>query len=141
MDLPEHRDVVRGLALSVRMDAILDSHKWDAVLPEIESLEFLESTHQFNEVITALIGRYHPSPGLFHFTDKNHLLIHLGLDGRFINPGLGSCYQGEELMRIVKQLVGKQSRASKPPLVLSQSLLRYCYGLSLDLYRPDGWWS
>ena len=140
MGKAEHRDILCGLEASSEMDKILDSHIEYPCLPEAVATKFCKMAFDFGACVTSLVRFYHPEVPVFHHTDKLHLLLHLGLISKYINPGLGSCYQGEEMMGVVRRIVNSSARASKPATALKTSMARYCRGLSFDFCRSQEWW-
>ena len=138
--LPQHRYMLVGLHASRDLDKILDSHRRDFILPPLAAKEFQDGCHLFCQCTAALIRCYHPSTPAFHYTEKFHLLLHLAACSRYVNPDFGSCYQGEELMAIVRRILAASSRASQPHVACNTGMARYTDGLGMDLAKPFGFW-
>ena len=139
-DITAHRDMLSGLVASNRLDQILDACRGEVVLPPHLQTEYQAKSHTYCQVITALIWKYHPHVVVFHYTEKAHVLLHMALISQYINPDLGSCYAGEELMAVVRRIVASSSRASKPITACNTSLKKYARGIAMDLELPYGVW-
>ena len=64
---------------------------------------------------------------------KNHYLMHLGVAARYINPLIGSCYQGETLMQVAKKMVKVSAGGSSLTHGTNAAMLKYSYALGFDL--------
>ena len=74
------------------------------------------------------------------FTENAHLLLHMALFSGYVNPDLGSCYMGEELMAVIRRIVASSGRDSKPITACNVALRKYVRGVGMDLESPYGIW-
>ena len=114
MGVAAHRDVIAGLEASVETDIMLDAHAGQACMDERSADRFCAVAFDFGVCVVVLVYQYHPDVPMFHLTDTSHLLLHMGFIGKWINPGIGSCTQGEEMMAIARRIVATSARGSKP---------------------------
>lgn len=131
-----HALTTRGLRMSVRIDEILAENKHTYRLPPDEAKEFRKCCFDFCKVECALIKKFHrsdPAIPLFHYTIKSQGLMHLGVVAGYINPSMGSCYQGETLMRTAKRVVASSANGSAPLVAANNAIEKYCYAVSFDL--------
>ena len=137
----QHRLVRMVLKASVAMEAILKQNVGNYRLPPVDATAFAGWTFQYNACVAAL-GNYFRSRGvwLFHFTIKNHYLLHIALDAGQTSPAMTWCYQGEDLMHKVKILVQASCRGTCPQKLVSKFLKKYMHGISYDIMDPQQWW-
>ena len=133
-------EVARGLQLSITIDELIHSHTGEYVLPPNIGRKVRKCCFEFNQTVTWLIQKLHPGVQAFHYTIKSHYLLHMGLVSEYINPELAACDQGEDLMKVVKRLIGMCTRASPGHVAARTAMKRYVHGLGLDLLHagdPD----
>ena len=65
--------------------------------------------------------------------------MHMGLVAQFINPSLGSCYQGEGLMQVIKQITKASANGATPKLAANIALKKYSYALTFNIRKSSGW--
>jgi len=135
-----HRDMLSGLKNPRRLDQILDGCRGQCMLPADLRVEYRSCSFTYCQAITALIWGYHPHVPAFHFTEKAHLLLHMAVLSEYVNPDLGSCYMGEELMAVMRRIVASSGRGSKPITVCNVSMRKYVRGVGMDLELPYGIW-
>ena len=138
-DLPHHRDVLVGLHSSARLDEILADHRNKPRLPPDAAEEF-RRCFDFCLAQSALIAHYHPGVALYNVTTKSHYLMHLGMIAAFVNPSMGACWQGEDLMKVVRKMVGSCANGSKPAGALRSSIDKYARALSFEFGASGEWW-
>lgn len=103
-----HELALRGLKCSVRIDEVLDANQGPYVLPPAAAKEVEDMCFEFFRVNATLVLTFHratPAVALSNCTMENHYLMHVGVATRYINPLVGSCYQGETLMQVAKKMV------------------------------------
>ena len=135
-----HRDMIRALDVSQSLDRILDAAGSAPILDDENRVKFKDGCFLFGQCLTSLIHHFHPHTPLFNWTEKTHLLLHMGVQSQWINPNLGSCYQGEELMAVARRIIAASCRASKPATACNTAMDRYADGLSLEIVKPYGFW-
>ena len=96
--------------------------------------KFMKDAFEFCLVETALGEHFHPLHlAIFHFTIKSHYLLHIGMIARYINPRLGWCYSGEDMMGKIKHLVQHTYDGTPPHVLVNKTMKKYAYGLGFDL--------
>ena len=134
------RQVCLALELVCRMEQIVDDHRETYKWPEPIAKEFEKCTVTFCQLSTAIGNAFHDrGVKLFNYTIKYHYLLHIGLMCHFLNPVLAWCYQGEDLMKIVKHLIQSSHSGSAPPLAVSKTITKYVNGLGYDLMMGSIW--
>ena len=58
------------------------------------AVKFKDGCFLFGQCLVSLIHHFHPHTPLFNWTEKTHLLLHMGVQSGWINPNLGSCTKG-----------------------------------------------
>jgi len=130
------RHMKMGLKATVDMENIMSV--WSAVYrwPRNVHREFDRNAIKFCLVQTALGEHFHPLRiALFHFTIKSHYLLHIALASLYINPRLGWCYSGEDMMGKVKHLIQGTYRGTPVHVLVSKTMRKYANGLAFDMSR------
>ena len=136
--LCQARMILRALKLSVEIEDIVTASEDLINYPPDLAKKFLDTCCSYCKVISWLAGHFHTKPGAqgryFNYTYKFHELMHVGHASRFLNPVLGWCYQGEDLLQRVKKIVGSAARLSKSrPHVANMALDKYVRGYEYQL--------
>ena len=129
----EHRNIKLGLDNCIEIDRLLDDHANLYALPENAGIDLKRNCFEFCQILTALIGHYHPGQALFNFTIKTHYLMHFGQIGMYMNPALGACHEGEDLMKVVKRLVVSSATGLDMQGQIRKAFAKYARGLAMDL--------
>ena len=66
-----------------------------------------------------------------------HYLLHLGICAQYVNPSLGACWAGEDLMLIVRRLVKSCSFGVRPAKGQASAMEKYAFALHLELQFAD----
>ena len=128
----QHRDVLRALDASSRIDTLFYRNSRAYRFPEEDHRSVVAAAQTFLECTTALIQFYRSIGNpCFHFTIKYHQLQHLCLQAQYTNPMMGSCYQGEELMQTVRRLLQVSANGASLLTAQSTALQKYSQGLSM----------
>ena len=102
---PEQRYIRHALDNCIRIDELLDNHLGCFALPPEVAVELRRNCFEFWQMQTALITHFQPEQKIFNYTIKSHDLLHFGMVGAYVNPILGACHQGEDLMKVAKRMV------------------------------------
>ena len=129
----QHRDIRDGLAASSEIDRILHEHRGLPRFPPAVRVKFRKACFTYMQSQAALINFYHPGTPLFNTAVKSHYILHLGLICEFINPSLGACWQGEDMMRVVRRLLQSCANGARPETAALNSMKKYCMALSFEL--------
>ena len=135
--LSRHSSPYGNLQFELKVDGSLAQLK----VPALNVFAFIalacERSHMcflFAQCQNALIHHYHPHVALFNMTSKMHYVLHMGLIAQYINPGLGSCWQGEDLMNVAPRLVRAASAGNTPGiLVQNKAMDKYVYAMSFEV--------
>lgn len=132
----KHQDMLDGLEASARIESVLKEYKSHYRFPADIAEMFRKDCFTFAQCQNALIHAYHPDVPLFNTTSKTHCVQHLGLIAAYINPGLGSCWQGEDLMQVARKLVQAASAgATTAPQVQCKAMKNYVQAMSFEMMR------
>ena len=97
------------------------------------SRSFQRLVNNYNSVIVQLGTHFHTRPSeearLFNFTIKNHILEHIGLDSRVLNPALVWGYPSEDFLMRVRKLVQSSCHGSPPLKTQATVMLKYSYAI------------
>ena len=130
----QDRQIFAGLTACLDMEHLLDTHKDDYIMPKTAAAEFKDATHRFFQLNTIVGQHFHPMlTKLFHHTIKFHGLLHLGLIAAFMNPRMGSCFAGEDLMHKIKMIVQSCQSGSGGHVLVSKVMSKYVQGFGLSL--------
>ena len=129
----QHRDIRDGLAASSEIDRILHEHRGLPRFPPAVRVKFRKACFTYVQSQAALINFYHPDIALYNVTTKSHYILHLGLICEFINPSLGACWQGEDMMRVVRRLLQSCANGARPAMAARIGMQKYCMALSFEL--------
>lgn len=129
---PQEQEMMAIFKHILRVEEVLDDHADDFALPPAAAAKFEESAVAIVQLTTSLANFYHPKGILlFNFTIKHHYLQHLSLICHYANPRLGLCYQGEDFMGKVKQIIQASQRGTGPAVVQKKAMLKYAQALSM----------
>ena len=128
----QHKTAKLLLGLAGSIEELIDDHKDEYRLSVSVAANWKKLCQGFVQVNAKLGHHYHPQKiMLFHFTIKFHYLLHIAMLGQGLNPRLGWCYCGENMMQVCKSIVQASHLGSPPPLVVNKVMTRYARGLSL----------
>ena len=131
---PQHRDMLEGLAASEQVDKIIGRNMMNYRPSEADAVLLVDSAYEFNRRNAALIQYFRSvKKNLFNFTIKFHYLLELALVGEYTNPSYGSCYQGEEMMAVVRKLISSCATSARPEVAANNAMQKYIGGLSMLL--------
>ena len=128
----QHKHVKLVLVMACKLDEIIDAHPDEYRLPTAVSADF-KKTCQVLVQGSAALGQHYHNLGifLFHFTVKHHYLLHIAILSEFMNPRLGWCFAGEDMMHKVKTIYHGCHRGSPPHKAADKALQKYCQGLAI----------
>ena len=124
-----------GLKASIRMDVILEENKSCVKCPPVVYDEFATAGMNFLIIFNAL-GNYYsdvrrPAMKLFNVTIKAHYLCHCILQAKHLNPRLGWCYAGEDVMFRVRRLLASNTKHNSPSNCTNSFATQYRVGMHL----------
>lgn len=132
--LDEHDCILLALDNCIRIDEVLDLNVTSYRLPPADAKVLTDACFEFGQCMTMLIQHYHPlNANLFHFTIQTHYLMHFGLAAKYINPAMGACHAGEDLMKVVKRLISSSAASLPPDKARSKAIDKYLFGLGFSL--------
>ena len=137
----QHRTVRILLTTSVKMEHMMETHKSYFRIPSDDAKIFKDTVYQYVAATSSLGSFYHPrSEWLFHFTIKCHYMLHIARSCHEINPRVGWCYQGEDMMNKTKTLVQSCARGTPTHTLISKLMKKYTIGLSYLVMDHSRWW-
>ena len=132
----QHRDVRLAQRASAGLEDIIDQNARAYRLQGQPAFKFAHPCFLYVGAVSNLGMHYHArGMWLFHFTIKFHYLLHIGLDCTEINPRVGWCYGGEDMMRIVKIVVQSCARGTAPQALVGKVGKKYMVGLPYESIR------
>ena len=137
----QHRDVLKGLTCSARIDDLLHEHRKKPRLPLETRTEFRRMSFEFCAAQSALVAFYHPGTPLHNITSKSHYLMHIGMISSFMNPSLGACWQNEDMMKLVRKLCASSSYGSPNAHAQKTAMYKYSRALGFELAYLGRWWA
>ena len=132
MDAAHHRDMVDGLEATMGIEQIIHEHKHHAKFPAGVAAEFRRLCFRFGQCQDSLIRHFHPDTPLFNVTVKTHYVLHLGLIAAYLNPHLGACWSGEDLMQIVRRLLVSCAPGCTPVQSQLKAIRKYALAMSFE---------
>ena len=120
---------------SVAIDSILNHNRCHAILPPDQKNLLMTAIQNYNRLVQALGAFFHPQGiGLFNYTIKNHVMLHIGLDSDCLNPILGWSFGAEDFMQRVRHLVGASSHGSSAMHLQNNVMVKWVRGFELNLW-------
>ena len=138
--LEVHRKIELVLRTSAHLDAILEEHAAEFVLPEEAAADFKSTGHVHLSMFYELKAHFaNESGSLFQLTQKGHYVMHCCLRGDEMNPRRVWCYSGEDFMGKCRDLAASSSRGNVLWQVSQKMVKKYLRALDLTLTDPDAW--
>ena len=135
----QHQQIMLIFKSILNIELILDHHAAEYRFPPEVAKDFQNYAFGFVALSTALSKHYHTRGILlFNFTIKFHYTMHLGLMAAYINPRLGWCYSGEDMMQKIKLIVQASYKGTASSLVPSKVMKKYAQGIGYNLLQ-DMW--
>ena len=101
----QHKQALFCLNAASTIEDLLDEFKEVFRLPAPAASTFEKTSFQFAQVQAALAAHYaEQNMCLFHVTLKSHDFLHIALQAKYINPRIGWCYTGEDMMAKAKAI-------------------------------------
>ncbi len=128
--IPMEKHMLDLVGYSVRIEELLDAHKEQVLLPMATAEEVKNLTTALNMTLTVLGHHFHgEGTRLFGFTIKNHYLMHIGIMAKYMSPRMGSCYAGEDFVRITKKIIRASPRGCPPHKLVDPVMRKYLQGM------------
>ena len=138
--LEVHRKIELVLRTSAHLDAILEEHASEFVLPEKAADDFKSTGHVHLSMFYELKAHFATEHGkLFQLTQKGHYAMHCCLRGAEMNPRRVWCYSGEDFMGKCRDLAASCSRGNVMWQVSMKLVKKYLIALDLTLTDPSAW--
>ena len=138
----QHVWVLIGLENCCKMENALKLYEDEPQFPPRARQDYLQHTFLYLKAFNAL-GSYYsrvavPRRRLFDLTIKGHVTAHSALQAQHLNPTWGSCYAGEDFMKLIKQVVLSSSKGVKAENVMKKVAGKYTTGMHCELKDDDG---
>ena len=135
----QHRDMLKGLEFSEQFDRILLQNSNVYALSTEDSKALIYAAFEYTKRNVALIRHFRGQDvKLFNLTIKTHYFLELALVSEFTNPLYGSCYQGEQMMQVVRKLVASTANGCPMEKAGNFALRKYIRGLTMTLDPKNG---
>lgn len=137
-DIEHHKKIRLCLRKSARLEEILlENREFDA-LPDVEALDFENTTFDMLAVYTMLndeaLKMIIPRR-MFNITMKCHGLAHIAVNAKYINPRHGWCYGGEDLMNKMKSLAASCTKSRSIFKVWAKMNSKYLFAMHYEFTR------
>ena len=130
---PQHLDRLLALENNAKVDNILDRNSKLYKLPDAGADALIKNGFELCQMVTKLVQHFHPlGKNYFHMTINTHCVLHFCLSSSYINPLLGSCFSGEDFIKVIKITVSCTA-ATGPEKASLKAMEKYVRGLALDL--------
>ena len=136
-DSPVHRAMLTGLELTAEIDKVIRDHKFEPKLKPDIAAHLKATCFGFCREQEFLIRAFRPNFALFNQTMKTHYLCHIGLMSSFVNPSLGSCWGGEDLMQVARRLVKSSQLGNQPDTGQFAAMRRYAQALGCEFILAE----
>lgn len=132
----QHKQVLFCLNAASTLENLLDEFKEVFRLPAPAASTFEKTSFQFAQVQAALAAHYaEQNMCLFHVTLKSHYFLHIALQAKYINPRIGWCYTGEDMMAKAKAIAQSSFFGTSPAKLSPKILEKYAFALGLGMSR------
>ena len=137
-----HRKILLALELNCKIEKIVSDHASDWRFEGTTGEDFRSTVFNFLMIFNALGSEYSPSNRTdgkcgFNVTTKAHYLAHCALYALYLNPRLGWCYSGEDMMHHFRDLLQTCTRGNNCWTSVFKFSEKYCVALGLDM-MPEG---
>ena len=86
--------------------------------------------------INTLLGHFFHNRGvfLFNFTIKFHYALHIANLCSAYNPAIAWCYQGEDMMRIIRNIIESSVSGTPTEILANRVMVKYANGLGMHMH-------
>ena len=120
---------------SAEIEDILEANKTMFKLSEDCAVQLLSAVTDFLAFQTSLRNHFGNSRQLFHITIKSHYLLHIAIIGHYMNPRIGWCYSGEDMMGLFKKVIANSQRGVPMSQLSDRSMMKYSYGMTIKFSK------
>lgn len=133
-----HKKVLLMLKLNCRMEALINEHKATVSFPEEAAKEFQDAAFAMC-ALQQVCSKHFEEEGhtLFATTSKNHMLQHIAVLSKHINPRLCWCFTGEDMMHKCQTLLQTCIKGVKNPQATVKAASHYRVGLHSLFQKMD----
>ena len=128
-----HDQVELCLQCLVFLDETMDAHRHLDAFPENVAENFQQAGFALSASMNFLLIHFatrRPAEFLFNIVPKNHYLCHIALAAAYINPALGLCYTGEDMMHQMKRLSAGCVKGNGPRIAGRKLMTWYGHALA-----------
>ena len=129
--------MLKGIQQSALIDKILRRTSGSPTVEGRHLASLRLAISNYNAIIAEL-GRllHHRAIALFHYTVKNHVLEHIGVDAAHLHPQLSWAFASEDFMLSVRKMVQSSSSGSKPVHIQNVAMRKYMWSITQKLLPP-----
>lgn len=127
-----HQQISMMLKLNCRMESLISEHKSSVSFPALAAQEFQDSAFAMC-ALQQVISNHFEDEGhtMFATTSKNHMLLHIAMMSKDINPRLTWCFTGEDMMHKCQRLLQACVNGLKNPQATVKAATHYRLGMHL----------
>ena len=131
-----HQQIAMMLKLNCRMESLINEHKDEVTFPDASADDFRDSAFAMCALQQTIANHFaEDGNNLFSTTSKNHMLLHIAMMARHINPRLTWCFTGEDMMHKCQVLIKACVHGVQGPQACVKAGEHYRLGLHLLLNK------
>jgi len=131
-NLLTHRQVDLYLRLNIQFESILGDHSRHFALPPAARTAFVDCAFSMMQLCSQLATHFiDEAIPMFDMTSKVHMVVHIALLSKWINPRCAWCFRGEDMMQKVQFLLQSCVRGNHGALCFRTMVAHYRLGLHL----------
>ena len=119
-----HREILLYLKLNNQVEELLIEHKEAVKIPDDDAPKFEELVTTMLLLLTR-VAEHFLVEKLFNLTQKAHVLQHISLLVKYLNPRLLWCFMGEDMQKRMACLAKTCVKGQRPGQCISKMLARY----------------
>jgi hypothetical protein len=139
----QHKAVLLGLKCSCLMEDSMNMFRTEVKWEDHISTEFADCAFHWWACTNGMAAHYNTAPPrrrfLIDVTIKLPMLGHAALEAKYMNPCLGWCYAGDDMMKHTKTMVSCCLQSRSPFKVMDKALKTYVVPVWLKMNPPTNW--
>ena len=125
-----HQQVLLMLRLNCKLESLISEHKHEVTFPGPAAKEFQEAAFHMCSLQQVVANHFEEDGhSLFATTSKNHMLLHIAMLSKDINPRICWCFTGEDMMHKCQVLLQACVRGNRNPQATVKAATHYRLGL------------
>jgi hypothetical protein len=133
-----HNKISLMLKLNCRLESLITEHKNELSFPDAAAKEFQDTAFAMCALQQVCANHFaEDGHNLFATTSKNHMLLHIAMMSKNINPRLCWCFTGEDMMHKCQVLLQACVKGTQNPQATVKAAVHYRLGLHMLLDAMD----